>query len=649
MAASPIDRRTLPWLLATAAATVAPHLLVYPGWLVALVGLLMAWRAWLIWRGAPEPSRWLMFLLVLLVTGAIVAEYRNIFGQEPGVALLIAFMPLKLLELRRPRDGFVVVMLAYFLLLTHYFDDDGILVGAWMLAALTITTATLIQLQAPDGAIVPRLRLAGSMLLQSLPLMAVLFVLFPRIDGPLWGLPQDPGRATSGLSDTMSPGSISQLTQSPEIAFRVEFAGSLPDRSDLYWRGPVMTDYDGMTWTVARGLPGEHDTRITTDGPLTTYTMTLEPHQQRWLLALDMPVETPADTQLNASMALTRRLPVRDTLRYTARSAVDFRYGTREHPAILQRARLLPDGLNPRAIALARQWRANASDREVVERALAHFRSEPFTYTLNPPLLGRHAVDDFLFASRQGFCEHYAAAFAVLMRAAGIPARVVGGYQGGETNPIDGSFIVRQSDAHAWTEVWLPERGWQRIDPTAVIAPSRVEQGLASAVPANEALPGMVRGGSEWLRGLRYRWEALGFAWDIWVLGYNRDRQERLLSSLGLPGDWKSLATMLFGSCALVLAILAIVILRHRGRLDPAVALWTRFCRNLSHRGPRRHPWEGPVDYAERIAREHPAMSDVARRAAGAYARLRYGTPAPDDLDVLRDCVRRARKRTPQD
>ena len=644
MAAATLDRRTLPWLMATAAATVGPHLVFYPGWLAALVALLMGWRAWLIWRGAPEPSRWLMFLLVILSTGAIVAEYRNIFGQEPGVALLVAFMPLKLLELRRPRDGFVVVMLAYFLLLTHYFDDDGILVGVWMLAALTITTATLIQLQSPAGAVTDRLRLAGTMLLQSVPLMAVLFVLFPRIDGPLWGLPQDPGSATSGLSDTMSPGSISQLTQSPEIAFRVEFASELPDRSDLYWRGPVMTDYDGTTWTVARGLPDQRDFGITAGGPPTTYTMTLEPHQQRWLLALDMPIETPADTRLTPSMALTRRLPVRDTLRYSARSAVDFAYGVSEHPTILQRSLNLPGRLNPRSIELARRWRADASDVEVVERALAYFRSEPFVYTLNPPLLGQHAIDDFLFSSRQGFCEHYAAAFVVLMRAAGIPARVVGGYQGGEINPIDGSFIVRQSDAHAWTEVWLAGRGWQRVDPTAVIAPSRVEQGIASAVAANEALPGIVRGGSEWLRGLRYRWEALGFAWDIWVLGYNRDRQERLLSALGLPTDWKSLAAMVSVLCGVVLLVLAIGILHRRNRLDPAVSLWLRFCREVARRGPRRQTWEGPLDYAHRITREHPGLGAIAERAANAYARLRYGTPEQEDMDVLRDCVRHARK-----
>lgn len=644
MTAAPLDRRTLPWLLAAAAATVGPHLVFYPAWLTALVGLLMGWRAWLIWRGTSEPSRWLLFILVILSTGAIVAEYRNIFGQEPGVALLVAFMPLKLLELRRPRDGFFVVMLAYFLLLTHYFDDDGILVGAWMLVALTVTTAALIQLQAPGGQLADRLRLAATMLLQSLPLMAVLFVLFPRIEGPLWGLPRDPGRATSGLSDTMSPGSISQLTQSPEIAFRVEFEGAMPGRSDLYWRGPVMTDYDGTTWTTARGLPGERDNRVTAEGPLIAYAMTLEPHHQRWLLALDMPVDTPRDTRLNPSMALMRQLPVRDKLRYTASSAVDFSYGRNEHPAILKRALNLPDRLNPKTIELARRWRADASDAQVVQRALAHFRSEPFVYTLNPPLLGLHAIDDFLFTTRQGFCEHYAAAFVVLMRAAGIPARVVGGYQGGEINPIDGSFIVRQSDAHAWTEVWLPERGWQRVDPTAVIAPSRVEQGIASAVSASESLPGIVRGGSEWLRSARYRWEALGFAWDIWVLGYNKDRQERLLSALGLPADWKSLAAMLSASLGVVLLALAAVILSRRRQLDPAVSLWLRFCREVARRGPRRHAWEGPLAYAGRIASERPDLSDIAQRAAGAYARLRYGSPEAGDLDVLRDCTRRARK-----
>lgn len=645
MTNAPLDPRCLPWLLATAAVTIGPHAFFFPGWLVALVGLLLAWRAWLIRTRAPEPGRWLLFLTIILSIGAIVLEYRTIFGQEPGVALLIVFMPLKLLELRRARDGFVVVMLAYFLLLTHYFDADSILVGAWMLVALVVATASLVQLQAPGGIAVRRLRHAGGLLVQSIPLMLVLFLLFPRINGPLWGLPQNPGAATSGLSDSMSPGSISQLTQSPAIAFRVEFEDAMPERSDLYWRGPVMMDYDGKTWTTSRGLPSDRDNSIQASGRSVRYTLTLEAHQQRWLLALDMPVETPPESQLSPSMALVRRLPVREKLRYGARSAVDFAYGRREHPEIIRRALALPERLNPRTAALAREWREGASAEQVVTRALDHFRRESFVYTLNPPLLGQHAIDEFLFSTRRGFCEHYAAAFVVLMRAAGIPARVVAGYQGGEINPIDDSFIVRQSDAHAWTEVWLDGRGWQRVDPTAAIAPSRVEQGLASAVPEGEALPGMVRGGAEWLRAMRYRWEALGFAWDRWVLGYNKERQERLLSALGLRPDWKVLAGLLAGFSGLALLILLAWTLQRRRVRDPVQRLWLRFCREMSGAGCVRHAWEGPQDFAKRITDCRPSLAQDATLAADAYARLHYGTPHPDDMDTLRNCVQRIRRR----
>jgi transglutaminase-like putative cysteine protease len=605
-----LDPRTIPWLLATALATLAPHAPTAPPWLAATVGSLLLWRAWLWWRNARLPGRWRLIALVVAGTAGIVAEYRTLFGQEAGVGLLTLFMALKLMELRRPRDATVVVMLGYFLLLTHYFQADGIPVGAWMLVALTVCTASLIQLQAP-AAEPPRatLRRAALLIMQSLPMMAILFLLFPRIDGPLWGLPQDSRAATSGLTDRMSPGSISQLTQSTAIAFRASFAGPLPARENLYWRGPVLMDYDGQTWTPGGGLlPLAIGSTITPQSPPIAYTLTLEPHHQRWLLALDMPVQLPADSSLTPAFAAVRRMPVRERLRFEATSAVRYAAGVQENRQILQRALVLPEGLNPRAVALARSWRAPEHPQATVARALQYFREEKFAYTLNPPLLGRHAIDDFLFASRRGYCEHYAAAFVFLMRAAGIPARVVGGYQGGEINPVDGFLVVRQSDAHAWAEVWMAGRGWLRVDPTAAVAPSRVDQGVAAALPAGEALPGLARGNLEWLRDLRY---------------------QNLLSWLGLSADWRSLIAALAGFSGLALLLLALWTMRQRAPRDPVQRLWQQFCRRMARLGVPRHAWEGPLDYAARIRRERPTQGDLAEQFGRTYAGLRYGPPGP--------------------
>jgi len=644
-----VDPRAIPWLLATALVTLAPHAPYAPAWLAALVGLLLLWRGWLWHRNAPPPPRWLLVALVIAGSAGIVVEFRTFVGQEAGVALLTLFMALKLLELRAPRDATVAVMLGYFLLLTHYFNADGIPVGAWMLVALTVCTATLIQLQAPAAdSPLATVRQAALLIVQSLPIMAILFLLFPRINGPLWGLPQDARTATSGLTDRMAPGSISELTQSTAIAFRAEFAGGVPERGQLYWRGPVMMDYDGRTWSTSRGLRAwPTDKAITPQSPAIAYTLTLEPHHQRWLLALDMPVQLPAEALLTPTFTAVRRLPVRERLRYEASSAIRYTAGGQEAQEILDRSLALPGGINPQARELATRWRSPENPQTTVARALQYFRQENFVYTLNPPLLGTDAIDEFLFSVRRGYCEHYAAAFVFLMRAAGIPARVVGGYQGGEINPVDGFLVVRQSDAHAWAEVWIAGRGWQRVDPTAAVAPSRVEQGVAAALPASEALPTLVRGNLDWLRNVRYRWEALNNAWNQWILGYNAARQQSLLSYLGLSADWRSLIGSLavFGGGALL--ALALWTLRQRPTRDPLQRLWQTFCRRMARHGVPRADWEGPLNYTDRVARELPAHAELAQTFGATYARLRYGKPGADELQQQLRILRRRLRALP--
>ena len=623
--APPLTRTQELWLLACAVLTLVPAIQPAPPWLAAALILALTWRAWLWWRRATLPPRWLLNLLVVAGSVGVFLTYRHLFGKDPGIALLILFLALKLLEMRRPRDGLAVIFLCYFLLLTHFLNAQGMEVAGLALAALVVITAALASLAHAGGGVLAQLRLAVLMLAQALPFMLVLFLLFPRVQGPLWGMPVDAYSGMTGLSDSMSPGDISRLIQSGEIAFRVRFEGQIPPQPSLYWRGPVLGNFDGRSWraSLAREKVGLPDTA--TSQPV-GYEITLEPHNKTWLFALEMPASLPAGASLSREYLIQARAPVRSRMRYAMQSSPGAGHDPGESAVSLRRYLSLPSN-NPRTQALAQQWRREAADPEaVIRRMLEHFRQESFFYTLTPPLLGENSIDEFLFGTRRGFCEHYASAFTFAMRAAGIPARVVTGYQGGQRNPVDGYLIVRQSDAHAWAEAWLEGRGWVRVDPTAAIAPSRIEAGLASAVSASEALPFMVRADFSWLRQLRFRWEAIGNAWNQWVLGYDPQRQREVLSRLGMrEPDWQAMTAAMATLCGLLLLALTAWTLHKRIRLDPTQRAWNRLSRKLGRIGLARHPWEGPADYAQRVAQARPELAQSIQTIAGLYVDLRYG------------------------
>ena len=642
--AAPLESGAVPWLLAVALATAAPHVAHLPAWQSSVVFAALLWRTGLWHARAPLPARWLL----LLVTGAGITaigwHYRTLFGREAGVALIVFFMAIKPLEMRTRRDAIALVMLGFFLLLTHYFYSQSIPTGLWLLATTTLLVATLIRVHGGAQPPLAIARYAAVLLAQALPFMLILFVLFPRVSGPLWGLPQDAHSGVTGLSDRMSPGSLSRLIESGAIALRVEFAGDVPPRASLYWRGPVFDEYDGQTWrSLANGArPPVPAARIEARGTRYRYVTTLEAHNQRWLLALDLPTERPPDSVLTRHFETLARTPVRQRARFAFVSSPEFFANREENEALLRQSLRLPAGLNPRSRELAAGWRERfGSPREISAAALQLFAEQNFVYTLRPPLLGANAVDDFLFTTRQGFCEHYASAYVVLMRAAGVPARVVAGYQGGEINPIDGTLGVRQSDAHAWAEIWIAGQGWVRVDPTAAVAPSRIERGIDAALPASDPLPAFVRLDSDWLRGLRNRWEATNNRWNQWVLGYNPQRQRELLSGMGLAdADWRTMTFALATLSALALLAVCIATLRRRTDETPAQRAWLRFCTSLERLGVARAPWEGPQAFAERVARERPALAGICLEAATAYARLHYGQPAPADAESARDMQR---------
>ncbi len=646
----------LAWLVGATVLAAAPHIVRLPPWIPLLFCALCLWRlsrADVRAPALPGGLRGLLLRLLLggIILGGVAASYGTLTGRDAGVALLVLLAGMKLVELRGERDYFVAVLIGLFLLLTNFFFIQSLTSAAYLALAITAFLGALISASDGRPEVFPRerLRLAGTLLLQAIPLMLLLFLLFPRVSGPLWGMPRDARAGSTGLDDQMTPGAISQLSLSDEVAFRVEFEGPLPDRAELYWRGPVLWFTDGVKWVPDALGSGQPLLRTSGDG--ISYTVTMEPTGKQWLFALEQSGQAPAQATFTHDLQLRTRAPVQNRLRYRQTSHPRYELLGAD-AAELRRALQLPPGRHPRARALAAGWRAAEPDAErLVMRALTLFNEQEYFYTLSPPALLDDAVDQFLFDTRQGFCEHYAAAFVVLMRAAGIPARVVTGYQGGSVNPLGNYLIVRQRDAHAWAEVWLGARGWVRVDPTAAVAPERIQGGLESALPGSVidvplGLEDSLIARNLWER-MRFTWDAVNNQWNQWVLGYDRNRQSLFLRRIGFERvDTRELVIGLTITVGIVLVVLAAWLLRGGGgRADPARRAWDRFCRRLARRGVIRAPAEGPVSYSRRAA---AALADNAAQiweVTRLYVAVRYegrGELLPD----LRRAVARFRPAT---
>ncbi len=617
----------------------APHVDHLPLWVGLLAGALLSWRAYLAYSGTPLPPHWLLLMLTVGSVGAILISFHTLFGREVGVTLLILLASLKLLELRAKRDATLMLYLCCFIIITNFFYSQSIPTALLMAASLLAILTTWLNLQAGTLTLQPRLRLAGILLGQAVPLALILFILFPRVQGPLWGLPQD-AYAQSGLSDNMSPGSISKLSLSEAVAFRVKFNGKPPSRDRMYWRGPVLWEFDGRTWTQGSFLRAKPAQLDKLSDPV-DYTVTLEPHNKTWLFTLEMPTQISIPATMDTDFQVLNKSNVTARIRYDLRSQLTYQANVTEDSTQLRRALFFPRQLNPRTQQLAAEWRASfADDAAVMRAALAYFGSQGFVYTLEPPPLGLNSVDDFLFKTRKGFCEHYASSFVILMRAAGIPARVVTGYQGASYNELGGYHIVRQSDAHAWAEVWLRERGWVRVDPTAAIAPERVQNGVAAAVSASAsdtaALPFLATTQATWLINLRLNFDILNYQWNQWVLGYNPERQFAFLTRLGMEDiTWQKMALSMMGGVAFLIGVFTLIMLYRLTRRDTDAAqrLYLQFCRKLEKVGVRRDAHEGPQDFAARAAVLKPQVATDIVDITSLYVALRY--QAQDDAYTL--------------
>jgi transglutaminase-like putative cysteine protease len=651
-----LPHRHLGVLLVGSAASLLPHLEHLPPLLTSGAFAMVLWRALIQWRSGLEPPRALLMVLMVAGLAAVIVSHQTPFSRDAGVSVLAVFLGLKLLETHDLRDAQVVSYLCFFLVLTAFMFDQSPLTAGLALLALWLLLGALIGFHAEARGIGGTLRDAASMLVQAAPVMVILFVLFPRVSTPLWGLGTTTARGVTGLSDTMRPGSIGELSLSDAIVLRARFTGAVPPRTSLYWRGPVMEQFDGTAWSAddaALMEPG--DVRIVSNEQSFDYEVTVEPHDQTWVFALELPSAAPPDTRYRPDFRLSAREPVTRRMRYRVKSSLQYQALQNAPPRTLRRLTRLPPGSNPRVTALARNWIAEGlTGQAFVSRAIEFFARQGLTYTLTPPVATTaDTADAFLFDSRAGFCEHFASAFTLLMRAGGIPARVVTGYQGGEINPVDNYLEVRQDDAHAWAEVLL-DGEWQRVDPTAIAQPLRIEQGMARAVPAGDPVPFLEQPAFAHLARWRHRWDALGNSWNQYVLGFDRTRQSDLMQALGLEDiDPAARAALMMSAIGIALALAVLPLFlplflrrtRLTSRTDPTQRLWLRFCTRMARAGLNRAPSEGAESFTQRIALVRPDLAREVTRVSEVYNELRYGAAPvnPERLRELRLCIARVR------
>lgn len=619
-------------------AAVLPHLLRLPLMFSLPIAVLLIGRWLQRQRTTARVPIWIKLPLIVLFPILIIFHYGNIFGREPGSVLACAMLTLKLIETDNRRDARAAVCFSAFVLMSALLFNDDLLFTLLLLAALSLILAALRALEprphdepAPSTSAALRegMRISAVALLAAIPLATCVFLFFPRLGSPLWGAPNDPTSHT-GLGDSMAPGTIQELLIDDSPAFRVTFNGATPPRQDLYWRGPVLSKFDGSTWSRIEFNETRGTAELQTSGPRVTYQVTLEPTDRRWLLALDVPVSTPDNAVLGPDMSLVNRSPIDSLLQYEATSATHYVLDSSLTEKARQRFLDLPKGFNPRSLEQASQWRDSLKNHDAIIRAALDMFHEKFFYTLNAPLLARDSVDDFLFETQRGFCEHYASAFTFLMRAAGIPSRVVTGYQGGYYNSVGDYWVVRQSDAHAWSEVWLAGRGWVRVDPTAAVSPQRVELGARAA--AGESARWYQ---SDWMQAVRNQFDLVNRVWNEAIVQFSALRQQSMLTPFGIDkADYGSLMTVLIGASTLLLMAFAWWVLRvPRVRDDALDVAYEKLRAKLNKAGAVSTPSEGPMTLAERANAKWPDNENLALAFIN-YVRLRYGCQLPDASDV---------------
>jgi transglutaminase-like putative cysteine protease len=625
----PLTPLALGWGMAAILGALVLHVDRVPLWSSVALMACATWRYLALKRPLRLPGTIARAFLTLLLIAAVAFQYKTLNGLTAGTALLVAMAAVKLLETYRRRDLYIVVGVSLALLVAACLERQGILRAPLYALHVWACCAAFAVIGNEGGSLRSReaVSLAGRGIAISVPLALLLFLLFPRVGGGFWSLPPSDS-AMTGLSDSMSPGSISELTESDEPAFRVHFIGEAPPREEFYWRGPVLHEFDGYTWREG----GRRYVRVPVEflGESYRYRVALEPHSRNWWFALDTVVQSPHPrVRLTFDRQLLAAQPVTRLVEYEAISHTRIRTDA-PIPTLARRYdTLLPPNRNRRSLQLARDMRAQAgSDAAYIGAVLEMFRDGGFEYTLTPPRLDFNSVDDFLFNTRRGFCGHYASAFVTLMRAAGVPSRVVTGYQGAEWNPVGKYYIVRQSDAHAWTEVWVDGRGWTRVDPTAVVAPERLRRGVFELLPDSLSAPARFIRDTPWINSTALLWDAANEWWNSRVLKYDFRSQLDLLQGLGFEApEWKHLGWLLSAGLLVWLLVVAwhVAHTGRRARPDRLARAYLRLCTKLGRAGIQREQYQGPLAYAETVGTRRPDLAEATRALLARYAELRFG------------------------
>ena len=626
------------WVVISLLVVSLPNSRYFPLWISALLIGLLGWRLIIEITQSRLPSKILLLVLSLGFFSGIFMQFSTIAGKTAGTALLMILIALKLLESRRARDYRIIISLCFFIMATGFLFSQSIstlVITAFSVPLLLLSLMRITQHPAPMN-FKQDISMAGKLMALALPLMLLLFILFPRLPGPLWQMPSDKSTAQTGLSDHMSPANISQLIQSNALAFRVTFENAIPPPAQRYWRALVLWHFDGVNWTQDESNPTRSPLMEAVNQPV-KYTITLEPNHRKWIYALDMPYSVPANITYNNNFLL-RADRIIDSLRqYRLNAYLNYRIGRRLSLWEKNAGLNYPPHYNPQTIALAQQWKQQLKDpQKIIYQALRLFNQENFIYTLQPPAATQqNVVDDFLFNSRKGFCQHYASSFTLLMRAAGIPARVVLGYQGGSLNPLNQTLSVRQSDAHAWTEVWLKNRGWVRFDPTAAVSPERIEQNIEAALARSNSQTLFMRLNNGWLKQLNLYWDLVDNGWKQWVVGYNASRQKDLLGQyLNNKTSVGELMRYLLISFAVLMVIISLFIFKpfKKQQRDPARDLYEKFCQKFAKKGLGREIYTGPEDFARIAIQQFPEQRQAILAISQLYIKIQYQSTNKPEL-----------------
>ncbi|MBU2885096.1 DUF3488 and transglutaminase-like domain-containing protein [Gilvimarinus agarilyticus] len=629
---------TLGWLLITQALILLPLTVQLPIWLTGLALVVMVWRLQSSRGRWPHFGRWYKVLVALAVMAGLAATFRNL-AMNAMVSLLVAGFVLKLLELHKPGDVRALSYLGYFVIGTQLLYTSGFVGSVYALLCVLVMTVTLMVNHVgavPAGQFKP-IRKVFMMSAQALPIMLALFFLVPRI-GSLWTVPLNSATGTTGVSSSMSPGDIASLMQSDEVALRATFEGDIPESRQLYWRALVLDHFDGRTWSQssiqdvkARSYTRwrESDRELQVSGKRYDYEVMLEPTDENWLYTLAAPASYSEGIWLSRGMTLYQRDAVSQRQQYSVTTHVNYTNQAEGLSELLRRVSLrIPRDSNPATRTLAEQWRRQApNDQVLIQRFLDHIQAD-FSYTLQPPTLGEHSVDEFLTQTKAGFCEHFSSSFVFFMRAAGIPARVVVGYQGGRINPVEGYLTVRQLDAHAWAEVWLEGQGWVRVDPTSAVSPERIDRGVQYSLDSadSELL------GDAWSRrffmlsNLQLRLDAFNYRWHRWVMNYDKAKQKAFMQKLfGSSAPWLMVLYVMAAAGIMVVLILLPNFVGKRAQRRPFVERWyEKLCRQLAVQGYPRRSGEGARDYAQRVGQEAPELAQLLAESTALFEQAVY-------------------------